>query len=356
MIGVSRWIIYNYFVILLCFFFFNCNAAQYNNLFEQKRVLITGGTGFIGRALIEGILPYNPAEIVVFSRDEVKHYKLLEKFKDHRIKSQLGDVRDYNAIYNATKGMDIVIHAAALKRIDMIESHVYESVCTNVLGSLNVVKACMENNVPRALLVSTDKACLPINAYGGCKFVAEKLFANNSNSNNTVFSVVRYGNVLQSTGSVIPFFCEKIRNGEAVPLTDEAMTRFFIPKEQAVELIFKALLYGTGGQVFVPRLPAFKIIDLIEVLQEELGNKTDIVVVGLRPGEKIHEAMINITEVPRARKFKDMFVIESSLHSDDDHFQTEDEQTGLTSDYTSEGSVLNQSDLKTLLEKYNIIL
>lgn len=356
MIGVSRCIIYRYLVILPSVFLFTCHAAQYKDLFEQKRILITGGTGFIGRALIEGILPYNPVEIVVFSRDEVKHYKLLEQFKDRRIKSQLGDVRDYSAIYNATKGMDIVIHAAALKRIDMIESHVYESVQTNVIGSLHVVRACRENNIPKALLVSTDKACLPINAYGGCKFVAEKLFTN-SECDTTVFSVVRYGNVLQSTGSVIPFFCEKIKNKEAVPLTDEAMTRFFISKEQAVELIFKALLYGTGGQVFVPQLPAFKIIDLIKVLQEKLGNKTDIVLVGLRPGEKIHEAMINITEVPRARKCKDMFVIESSLHNDDVvHSQSDEEQTGLTSDYTSEGSVLHQNDLKVLLEKYNIIL
>jgi FlaA1/EpsC-like NDP-sugar epimerase len=356
MVGVSQ-CVYRYFVFLSGIFLFTCNAAQYKELFEQKRILITGGTGFIGRALIEGILPYDPAEIVVFSRDEVKHYKLLEQFKDSRIRSQLGDVRDYSAIYNATKGMDIVIHAAALKRIDMIESHVYESVYTNVIGSLHVVRACRENNIPKALLVSTDKACLPINAYGGCKFVAEKLFTNNGQDNGTIFSVVRYGNVLQSTGSVIPFFCEKIKNKEAVPLTDEAMTRFFISKEQAVELIFKALLYGTGRQVFVPMLPAFKIMDLIEVLQEKLGNKTNIVVVGLRPGEKIHEAMINSTEIPRARKFKDMFIIESSLYNDNLlDSMVDNEQTGLTSDYTSEGSVLQQNDLKALLEKYNIIL
>lgn len=350
-----------YKVINIALLLFSINSMQgfdqYRDLFEQKRILITGGTGFIGRALVEEILQYDPAEIVIFSRDEVKHYKLIAEFNDLRIRSQLGDVRDYNAIYNATKGMDVVIHAAALKRIDMIEFQVYEALNTNVIGSLNVVKACIENKVPKALLVSTDKACLPINAYGACKFLAEKLFTNDTGHHDTTFSVVRYGNVLQSTGSVIPFFCEKIRNNEAVPLTDKDMTRFFITKKQAVELIFKALLYGTGGQVFVPRLPAFKIIDLITVLQEKLGNKTDVIMVGLRPGEKIHEAMVNSTEIPRAHKFKNMFVIASSIQNDGVTSSEPDEkQTELTADYTSEGAVLPPEELKVLLEKHEIIL
>lgn len=346
-----------HFLLLLFFIHGLQGSVQYKDLFEQKRILITGGTGFIGRALIEEILPYNPTEIVVFSRDEVKHYKLIADFNnDPRIKSQLGDVRDYNAIYNATKGMDVVIHAAALKRIDMIEFHVSEALSTNVLGSQNVVKACIENRVPKGLLVSTDKACLPINAYGACKFLAEKLFTNASGHDDTTFSVVRYGNVLQSTGSVIPFFCEKIRNNEAVPLTDKDMTRFFITKKQAVELIFNALLYGTGGQVFVPRLPAFKIVDLITVLQEKLGNKTDVIMVGLRPGEKIHEAMVNSTEIPRVHRFKNMFVIASSIDNGDVKNFESDEEYELTSDYTSEGAVLPPDELRILLEKHEIVL
>lgn len=346
-----------HFLLLLFFIHGLQGSDQYKDLFENKKILITGGTGFIGRALIEGILPYNPAEIVVFSRDEVKHYKLIAELNnDPRIKSQLGDVRDYNAIYNATKGMDVVIHAAALKRIDMIEFHVSEALSTNVIGSQNVVKACIENRVPKGLLVSTDKACLPINAYGACKFLAEKLFTNASGHDDTTFSVVRYGNVLQSTGSVIPFFCEKIRNNEAVPLTDKDMTRFFITKKQAVELIFNALLYGTGGQVFVPRLPAFKIVDLITVLQEKLGNKTDVVMVGLRPGEKIHEAMVNSTEIPRVHRFKNMFVIASSIDNGDVKNFENDEEYELTSDYTSEGAVLPPDELRILLEKHEIVL
>ena len=206
---------------------------DYAPLFEGKHILITGGTGFIGRALIDGILPYRPAEIVIFSRDEVKHHRVLEEYKGAPIRSVVGDIRDYDAICRATKGMDLVIHAAALKRIDILEYHIYESIQTNVLGSANIVKACLDNGVQQALLVSTDKACAPINAYGACKFLAEKMFTNYTSqqqTDNAIFSVVRYGNVLQSTGSVIPFFSEKIKNGQTIPLTDEHMTRFFITK------------------------------------------------------------------------------------------------------------------------------
>ncbi len=343
-------------LVLVCIASLQANSdSDYRALFENKCILITGGTGFIGRALVKGILPYNPAKIIIFSRDEVKHFKLMQDFNnDTRLVSIIGDVRDYTAVYSATKGADIVIHAAALKRIDMLEYHIWESIQTNVIGAWNVVKACNENKIAQALLVSTDKACMPINAYGACKFLAEKLFTNGVPAGNTSTKLVavRYGNVLQSTGSVIPFFCEKIKNNEEIPLTDPNMTRFFISEKQAVELIFNALLYGKSGEVFVPELPAFKIIDLITVLQEKLGIRTKVNVVGLRPGEKIHEAMISAVEVPRIRKLRNMFIIAPTIFSVSEN----NEERAISSEYTSEGSVFSKDALKELLEKYNIIL
>ncbi len=333
-------------------------SESYKTLFVNKKILITGGTGFLGRALAKGILKYNPHQVVVFSRDEVKHHTFLEKINDKRVKSVIGDVRNYVSIDHAVKGMDIVIHAAALKRVDMMEYNVAESIYTNTLGTLNVARACLRHSVKQVLLVSTDKACLPVNTYGACKFIAEKIFSNFAlQSNESKFLIVRYGNVLESTGSVIPYFCEKIRDNQKIPLTDEAMTRFFIAKEQAIELIFKTLKYGEGGEIFVPNLSAFKIIDLISVLQKRLAAYPGVKVIGLRPGEKIHEVMINHTEVPRTYKFKDMFVIMPTISSHIDstvymiHGQKFDPAV---SEYSSGEHVLSSKELDELLIKYDI--
>jgi FlaA1/EpsC-like NDP-sugar epimerase len=191
---------------------------DYKELFENKTVLITGGTGFLGRQLIKEILKYSPHSIRVFSRDEVKHHKVQEQFKHHvRLRNLIGDVRDYERLEKACQGVDIVIHAAALKRLDILEYNVDESVKTNVLGTMNIVKACLQADVERAIFVSTDKACSPVNTYGACKFVGERIFTESNYSKGrkrTVFTCVRYGNVLESTGSVIPFFTSKIKKGE----------------------------------------------------------------------------------------------------------------------------------------------
>jgi FlaA1/EpsC-like NDP-sugar epimerase len=340
---------------------------ELKQLFSGKVILITGGTGFLGRALTHEILKYNPKAIRVFSRDEVKHHNFQEEFgNDLRLRNFIGDVRDYERLKKAAKGADYVIHAAALKRLDILEYNVDESIKTNIIGTLNVVSACIENNVKKAVFISTDKACSPVNTYGACKFVSERIFIETNYSKGglaPVFTVVRYGNVLESTGSVIPFFDLKIRNGETIPLTDPRMTRFIISPLQAVELVFNALRYSTGGEVFVPKLPAFKIIDLIEILKEKNNKaKNPVKIVGIRPGEKLHELMINQYEVPRTYKFKDLYVITSHLENPPDsntipeylrnnRLLSEKEMAN----YSSEEAVITKDQVQKLFQSFGLL-
>ncbi len=286
-------------------------------LFNGKTVLITGGTGFLGRALTKEILKYDPQSIRLFSRDEVKHHNVQELFDNNsHLRNLIGDVRDANRLEKAMENVDIIIHAAALKRLDILEYNVEEAIYTNIIGTLNVVNACLKKDVEKAVFVSTDKACSPVNTYGACKFVGERIFTEtsyNKGAKKTIFTCVRYGNVLESTGSVIPFFETKIKNGDKIPLTAPGMTRFIISPEKAVDLIFNALQYAIGGEIFIPKLPAFRIVDLIEILREKHNSKNEIEIIGLRPGEKIHELMINESEIPRTYRFGDMFVITSSI-------------------------------------------
>ena len=338
--------------------------------FKGKNILITGGTGFLGRALTKEILKYNPKSIRVFSRDELKHHIVQEMFKDYKnkngeqiIRNFVGDVRDYSRVLKATKRADIVIHAAALKRIDMTEYNVEEAIKTNILGSLNIIKACLENNVEKAIFVSTDKACSPMNTYGACKFVSERIFTESNYSKGsarTIFTCVRYGNVLESTGSVIPFFVDKMKNNETIPLTDKRMTRFIITSKRAVDLIFQAILYGIGGEVFVPKLPAMTIPDLIDVLKEKFNVDNEIKEIGIRPGEKIHELMINDSEIPRTYSFKNIYVIESQIQS----YQITKPgiyakkgvkiNESLMKEYSSENSVVDKTKLRKIIESLNL--
>jgi len=340
-------------------------AKSAESIFKDKVVLITGGTGFLGTHLTREILKHKPKSVRVFSRDEVKHHNMQEAFNYHpALRNFVGDVRDYERVKKAMKGADIVIHAAALKRIDMIEYNVDEAIKTNILGTLNVVNACIENNVEIGVMVSTDKACAPVNTYGACKFVAERIFIESNYSkgtSKTKFVCVRYGNVLESTGSVIPFFEGKIKAGEKIPLTDERMTRFIISPKEAVELIFNAIRYGIGGEVFIPMLPAFKIVDLIEILKEKHHAKNEVKLIGLRPGEKIHEQMLNSAEVPRTFRFKDMFVITSSIqeyintkkaeYCDEKNHLTEKEMT----DYCSADTLKSKEEVKEIFRKLELL-
>jgi UDP-N-acetylglucosamine 4,6-dehydratase len=213
----------------------------------------------------------------------------------------------------ATKGADIVIHAAALKRIDLIEYNVMDGVKTNVEGTMNVVRACIENDVPKAVFISTDKACSPVNSYGATKMLGERIFIEsnyNKGKARTALVAVRYGNVANSTGSVVPFFIEKIKNNEDIPITDERMTRFIISEQRAVKEVMDAIKYGIGGEIFVPKLKSHKVTDLAEVIKEYYGKKgCKAKVVGVRPGEKIHECMINESEAARAFEFEDHYAI-----------------------------------------------
>lgn len=346
--------------VLAILFFHALGACESGKpLFENKKVLITGGAGFLGRALTKEILKYNPCKIFIFSRDEVKHHAFLDKLNDKRVESILGDIRDYESIQQATRDVDIVIHAGALKRADMLEYHVPEAIHTNILGTLNVARACLYNKVKQVLLVSTDKACSPVNAYGGSKYMAEKIFSYfSTQSKESKFLTVRYGNVLESTGSVIPYFCEKIKNNQKIPITDKSMTRFFIAKEQALELIFKALMYGHGGEIFVPNLPAFKIIDLAMVLQKKLAEYPGVEIIGLRPGEKIHEVMINHAEVSRTYRFKDMFVIlpTTNFLAGETNCIPQGQKVDPQefSEYSSGDCILSWEELDALLNRFNI--
>ena len=342
------------------------DESNYQNLFKNKVVLITGGTGFLGRQLIKEILKYGPYSIRIFSRDEVKHYKVQEKFKAHsgKLRPLIGDIRDLSRLKRACQDVDIVIHAAALKRLDILEYNVAESINTNIIGTMNVIKACLDNNVEKAIFISSDKACSPVNTYGACKFVSERIFTEsnyNKGKKRTVFTCVRYGNVLESTGSVIPFFESKIKNGEKIPLTDSRMTRFIISPEQSVQLVFDALKYCKGGEVFVPQLPAFKIVDLIEVLKEKHLAQNEIETIGLRPGEKIHELMINNAEVPRTFHFKNMFVITSSIENyipiESPEYREENNrlQEGEMLEYSSKDSLINREEVKKLFKELELL-
>ncbi|MFX0100548.1 MAG: SDR family NAD(P)-dependent oxidoreductase [Candidatus Hodarchaeota archaeon] len=338
---------------------------DFKDIFEDKVVLITGGTGYLGRALTKEILKYNPQSIRLFSRDEVKHHKTQELFSYHpKLRNLIGDVRDYQRLRRATERVDIVIHAAALKRLDILEYNVGESIKTNILGTLNMITACLENNVNKAVFVSTDKACSPINTYGACKFVGEKIFTEsnyNKGQKKTIFTCVRYGNVLQSTGSVIPFFESKLINDEKIPLTHPDMTRFIISPYQAAKLIFNALKYAIGGEIFIPKLKAFKIVDLIEILKEKHEKDADIELIGIRPGEKIHELMINESEVPRTYDFKDMFVISSLIEKYQKIKIADYVENGIMMDgnkmneYSSRDSVISRKEIKTLFKELGLL-
>lgn len=264
----------------------------------NKSLLITGGTGSLGKALTRHILRLKekPRRLIILSRDEQKQFQMAQEFPETEFPMRyfIGDVRDYNRIYRAFQGVDYVIHAAAMKHVHIAEYNPDECVKTNVGGAENVIRAALETNVEHVVALSTDKACAPINLYGATKLTSDKLFvaANNIAGNKpTKFSVVRYGNVMGSNGSVIPFFIKKRETGE-LPITDPNMTRFNISLQGGVDMVMHALEQAWGGELFVPKIPSYKITEVAEAI----GPNCDKPVVGIRPGEKIHEEMITASD------------------------------------------------------------
>ena len=281
---------------------------------EDASILITGGTGSFGKAFLERTLTqHSPRRIVVFSRDELKQYEMKQVWgDDERVRFFLGDIRDVDRLGLALHGVDYVIHAAALKQVDTAEYNPMEFVKTNVLGSENVIQASMRAGVKKVVALSTDKASSPANLYGATKLTADKLFISSNHysfARGTAFSVVRYGNVMGSRGSVIPFFRTLARDGLPLPITDPRMTRFWITLPQAVDFVISCLADMTGGELYVPRIPSTRVSDLATAIAPD-GQTVDI---GIRPGEKLHEEMISSEDSRKAVRRADRFVVMPTL-------------------------------------------
>jgi len=275
---------------------------------ENKTVLVTGGTGSFGKKFIKKALTLGVKKVIVFSRDELKQYEMAQEFTDSRVRFFIGDVRDKDRLYRAFDGVDIVIHAAALKHVGACEYNPFEAVKTNINGAQNIIEAAIDRGVEKVIALSTDKACSPVNLYGATKLASDKLFvAGNSyvGEKHTKFSVVRYGNVVGSRGSVVPFF-KKMRETGTLPITDERMTRFWITLEQGVQFVLDNLERMHGGEIFIPKIPSMKVMDLAKAIGPEC--KTEIV--GIRPGEKLHEAMITEDDARHTLEYDNYYVIQ----------------------------------------------
>jgi UDP-N-acetylglucosamine 4,6-dehydratase len=285
-------------------------------LLNNKTILITGGTGSFGKKCTGIILKrYKPRRLIIFSRDELKQFEMAQEFPDSKydcIRYFIGDVRDKERLYRAFHNVDYVIHAAALKQVPAAEYNPFEAIKTNVLGAQNVINVAIDQGVKKVIALSTDKAANPINLYGATKLCSDKLFiAGNSyvGQDKTIFSVVRYGNVVGSRGSVIPFFL-KCRETGVLPITDPRMTRFWITLEQGVNFVLSSLERMVGGELFVPKIPSMNIMDLAKVIAPECK----IEIIGIRPGEKLHELMITRDDVRRTLEFDDYYLIQPEFY------------------------------------------
>lgn len=278
------------------------------NVLKNKTILVTGGTGSFGKKFIHKALTMGVKKIIVFSRDELKQYEMKQEFNDNRLRFFIGDVRDQERLHRAFDGVDIVIHAAAMKHVDACEYNPFEAVKTNIQGAQNIIEAAIDCGVEKVIALSTDKACAPVNLYGATKLASDKLFvAANAyvGEKKTRFAVVRYGNVVGSRGSVVPFF-KKIKETGILPVTDERMTRFWITLDQGVQFVLDNLERMHGGEIFVPKIPSMKVIDLAQAIAPEC----EIKVIGIRPGEKLHEAMIMEDDARHTVEFDDYYVIQ----------------------------------------------
>jgi len=283
-------------------------------MLSGKTILITGGTGSFGKQYTKTLLErFNPKKIIIYSRDELKQYEMAQEFNAKCMRYFIGDVRDKERLMQAMQGVDFVIHAAALKHVPAAEYNPMECIKTNIHGAENIIQAAIANNVEKVIALSTDKAASPINLYGATKLASDKLFvaANNITGDRcTRFSVVRYGNVVGSRGSVVPYFEKLIKNGtDYLPITDKEMTRFWITLQQGVDFVLKNFERMCGGEIFIPKIPSVKITDLAKAMAPNLEQK----IIGIRPGEKIHETMCPADDSHLTLEFTDHFVIRPSI-------------------------------------------
>lgn len=332
-------------------------------MLSGKSILITGGTGSFGKSFTKTIVERHPdiSRLVIYSRDEQKQFQMSHEYPHDKypfIRFFIGDIRDHERLKRALKGIDYVIHAAAMKHIHIAEYNPMECIKTNVIGAENLINACLETEVKKVVALSTDKAAAPINLYGATKLVSDKLFvaANSIKGWNPIsFSVVRYGNVMGSNGSVVPFFLKKRKEG-VLPITHPDMTRFNITLDEAVGMVLHALEHAWGGEIFVPKIPSFKIVDLAEAIDPTC----DTIIVGLRPGEKIHEEMITASDSYYTYDLGRYYVILSNITRwklDDfiDKFKAVKVKEGFCYNSGSNHSWLNIDDLKSLIKKTMVI-
>lgn len=330
-------------------------------MFEDNRILITGGTGSFGKTIVKELVNLDVKEIIIFSRDEKKQYDMkFEFFDQSNLKFVVGDVRNKYSLRRAVKNVDIIYHAAALKQVPSCEENVFQAVETNIIGAQNIVDIALEANVGKVIAISTDKAVEPVNVMGMSKAIQERIITNANNfrnGKNTTFSCVRYGNVLGSRGSVVPVFKWQISKGRPLTLTDEKMTRFILTLENAIKLVITATEIMVGGEIFVPEIPSHTIKDLAEIFVEgkDVKNK-EIQVTGIRPGEKIHETLISPTESLRTLKHDDTYIILPQIHVDSIENKYPGYYNKTIFRFSSENAeMLNKQQLRKLLEKENWI-
>ena len=330
-------------------------------MFENKKILITGGTGSLGTVLTTKLLKTDVDTIRIFSRDELKQSQMESRFNDERLRFLIGDIRDKERLEKAVEDVNIVIHTAALKHVPVIEYNPFEAIKTNVQGSQNLVEACLKNDVEFALAVGTDKAVSPFNTYGATKLLMERLFVSANyykGSHKTKFSCVRYGNVLGSRGSIVPKFIEQITSGKKITVTDPNMTRFSIALDQALDLIFRVIKNAVGGDVYIPKLNAFKVGDMKDVLLDLMDCKNEEERIPVRVGEKFHEILINEHEIRNTyeNQDNDYVIFENQLTKDHSETIPNAKKTTLTTEYSSDKvKITSKEELKEIISKYNLI-
>lgn len=321
------------------------------NVLHNKTVLVTGGTGSFGKKFTKKALELGVKKIIIFSRDELKQYEMKQEFNnDKRLRFFIGDVRDQERLHRAFDGVDIVIHAAAMKHVDACEYNPFEAVKTNINGAQNIIEAAIDCGVEKVIALSTDKACAPVNLYGATKLASDKLFvAANSyvGEKPTRFAVVRYGNVVGSRGSVVPFF-KKVRETGILPITDDRMTRFWITLDQGVQFVLDNLERMHGGEIFVPKIPSMNIMDLAKAIAPECETK----IVGIRPGEKLHEAMIMEDDARHTIEYDTYYVIQPEFPFWSKKFAEGGEELPEGFEYTSDKNAewLTIYEIKKLLQ------